>query len=84
METAILILSVVNVTWHILKAIPGTHDPSVLYWYEFVPGKNPQWIPHLVDDASGIGNNFEVQDINNDKLLILLYQIKKEYSFLNR
>ena len=65
---AIPILSVVSVTWHILKAIPVQHDPSVLYWYEFVPGKNPQWIPHLVDNDSGIGNNFKCRDINGDKL----------------
>jgi len=63
---------------------PGTLDPSVLYWYEFVPGKNPQWIPHLVDDDSGIGNNFEVQDINNDKLLDIVISNKKGVFFFEQ
>jgi len=63
---------------------PGTHDPSVLYWYEFVPAKNPKWIPHLIDDASGIGNNFEVQDINNDKLTDIVISNKKGVFFFEQ
>ncbi|MGZ8523956.1 MAG: FG-GAP repeat domain-containing protein [Chitinophagaceae bacterium] len=63
---------------------PGTHDPSVLYWYEFVPGKTPQWIPHFVDDASGIGNNFEVQDINGDKLPDIITSNKKGVFFFEQ
>lgn len=46
----------------------GAEDPSVLYWFEFKPGKTPQWTPHLVDDKSGAGLNLVVQDINKDKL----------------
>jgi hypothetical protein len=45
---------------------PGAFEPSVLYWFEFIPGKKPVWVPHLIDDNSGIGNNFVVKDINND------------------
>lgn len=60
-----------------IEGDPGTHDPSVLYWYEFKPGKEPQWIPHLVDDNSGIGNNFQVQDINGDKLPDIIVSNKK-------
>jgi hypothetical protein len=45
---------------------PGAFEPSVLYWFEFIPGKKPVWIPHLIDDNSGIGNNFVVKDMNND------------------
>jgi hypothetical protein len=63
---------------------PGTHDPSVLYWYELVPGKNPQWIPHLVDDASGVGNNFEVEDINGDKLPDIIISNKKGVFFFEQ
>jgi hypothetical protein len=63
---------------------PGTHDPSVLYWYEFVPGNNPQWIPHLVDENSGIGNNFEVQDINGDKLPDIIVSNKKGVFFFEQ
>ena len=56
---------------------PGTDDPSVLYWFEFIPGKDPQWIPHLVDDNSGVGNNFQVQDMNGDKLPDIIISNKK-------
>ena len=67
-----------------IKGDPGTDDPSVLYWYEFVPGKNPQWIPHLVDDDSGIGNNFQVQDINDDKLTDIIISNKKGVFFFEQ
>lgn len=60
-----------------LKGDPGTDDPSVLYWYEFIPGKNPRWIPHLVDSNSGVGNNFQVKDINDDKLTDIIISNKK-------
>jgi FG-GAP-like repeat len=56
---------------------PGTDDPSVLYWYEFIPGKSPQWIAHMVDDASGVGNNFQVEDMNRDKLPDIIISNKK-------
>ena len=60
-----------------LKGDPGTDDPSVLYWFQYVPGKSPQWIPHLVDDASGIGNNFVVDDINKDGRMDIVISNKK-------
>ncbi len=60
-----------------IEGDPGTHDPSVLYWYEFIPGKDPRWIPHLVDSNSGIGNNFEVIDVNDDKRTDIIISNKK-------
>ena len=45
---------------------PGGTDPAVMYWYEYVPGIIPQWIPHLIDDDSGSGLNLVVEDINGD------------------
>lgn len=47
---------------------PGEFDPVVLYWFEFKPGKEPQWIPHKIDDDSGAGLNLAVQDMNGDGL----------------
>ncbi|MEO7801081.1 MAG: FG-GAP-like repeat-containing protein, partial [Ginsengibacter sp.] len=35
---------------------PGSYEPAVLYWFEYIPGKNPQWLPHEIDNNSGIGN----------------------------
>lgn len=47
---------------------PGTHGPPLLYWFESTPGKEPYWIPHLIDQQSGAGLNIVVQDINKDGL----------------
>ena len=69
-------LSIKNVV-EMIQGDPGTDDPSVLYWYQFVPGKDPQWIPHLLDDNSGIGNNFQVEDINGDGLVDIIVSNKK-------
>jgi hypothetical protein len=45
---------------------PGAFEPSVLYWFEFRPGSNPQWIPHLIDDQSGVGLQVVIADLNKD------------------
>ncbi|HEU4552316.1 MAG TPA: FG-GAP-like repeat-containing protein [Chitinophaga sp.] len=45
---------------------PGAHEPAVLYWFEYVPGNTPRWLPHEIDHNSGIGNSFVVEDINGD------------------
>ncbi len=63
---------------------PGAFDAAVLYWFEFIPGKNPQWIPHLIDDNSGIGLSFVVEDINNDKLPDIIISNKKGVFFFEQ
>lgn len=63
---------------------PGGYEPAVLYWFEFVPGKIPQWIPHQVDDNSGIGNNFIVKDINDDQLNDIIISNKKGVFFFEQ
>jgi hypothetical protein len=60
-----------------LQGDPGTDDPSVLYWFRFVPGIDPQWIPHQIDNNSGIGNNFQVEDMNDDKRPDIIVSNKK-------
>ena len=45
----------------------GAFEPSVLYWFEFIPGKDPRWIPHLIDDQSGVGLQVVIADINKDR-----------------
>jgi FG-GAP repeat len=47
---------------------PGAYEPSVLYWLESKPGPNPIWIPHLIDNHSGVGLQVLVQDLNQDGL----------------
>lgn len=47
---------------------PGGREPAVLYWFEL---RRPQkgkveFIPHKIDDNSGVGTQFEVVDMNGD------------------
>lgn len=56
---------------------PGAFEPAVLYWYEFMPGKTPKWIPHQIDNNSGVGIHFVVEDINGDKLKDIIVSNKK-------
>ena len=56
---------------------PGEYDPAVLYWYEFKPGKNPSWIPHLIDDNSGVGVQIITEDITQDGLIDIVVANKK-------
>jgi hypothetical protein len=55
---------------------PG--DPAVLYWFELTrQGGKPMWKPHQIDDDSGVGTQFEIADINGDKLLDIAVANKK-------
>jgi FG-GAP-like repeat len=55
---------------------PGA--PAVLYWFELTrkDGK-PVWIPHPIDNDSGVGTQFEVADVNRDGLLDVATSNKK-------
>jgi hypothetical protein len=63
---------------------PGGHEAAVLYWFEFVPGKNPAWIPHLIDSNSGVGLSIVVQDINGDKKKDIIISNKKGVFFFEQ
>lgn len=56
---------------------PGALEPAVLYWFEFKPGKEPTWIPHEIDNDSGVGIHLVVEDINKDGLLDIVVANKK-------
>lgn len=56
---------------------PGAYEPSDLYWFEFKPGVNPEWIPHLIDEDSGVGLQVLVQDMNGDGLQDIIVSNKK-------
>jgi hypothetical protein len=45
---------------------PGTHDPALLLWFEFIPGKKPYWKSHEIDNDSGAGLNISIADMNKD------------------
>jgi hypothetical protein len=50
---------------------PGGMEPAVIYWFELLKdGRNkPVWVRHLIDDNSGVGIQFEAEDINKDGTL---------------
>ena len=63
---------------------PGAYEPSVLYWFELKPGVRPTWIPHLIDNDSGVGLQVLVQDINNDGLPDIIVANKKGVFFFEQ
>ncbi len=56
---------------------PGDLDPSLLVWFEYIPGKTPQWFPHTIDNDSGAGLHNVVIDMNKDKKLDVVVSNKK-------
>lgn len=62
----------------------GAFDPAVLYWFEYKPGKDPQWTPHLIDEASGIGLSFVAADITNDGMTDIVISNKKGVFFFEQ
>lgn len=55
-----------------------TSAPAVLYWFELKrTGKTAEFIPHLIDDNSGVGTQITVGDLNGDKKLDVLSSNKK-------
>ena len=58
---------------------PGGKEPAVLYWFEI---RNPEkgkveFIPHKIDDDSGVGTQFVVADMNGDGLMDIVISNKK-------
>jgi len=55
------------------------NDPAVLYWFEARKNKDglTSFLPHKIDDDSGIGTQFAVADVNGDKLLDIVVANKK-------
>ncbi len=55
------------------------NKPAVLYWIELQRGGNGEakWLPHLIDDNSGVGTQFQVADINGDGRLDIAVSNKK-------
>lgn len=49
---------------------PGERDPAVIYWFQTVrePGGGVTFVPHLIDDQSGVGVEVKVADANSDGL----------------
>jgi hypothetical protein len=56
---------------------PGEFESPVLYWFELKPGKNPTWVPHLIDNNSGVGVHVIAEDITRDGLIDIVIGNKK-------
>jgi FG-GAP-like repeat len=57
----------------------GPNDPAYLYWFQAKRGKDGMttFVPHLIDDDSGIGTQFTVADVNGDGLLDIVTSNKR-------
>jgi len=66
---------------------PGGHEPAVLYWFELRRPQKGQvkFVPHKIDDNSGVGTQFEVTDLNGDGRPDIVTSNKKGvHAFLQR
>jgi putative membrane-bound dehydrogenase-like protein len=63
---------------------PGAADPALIYWFRLTrpaPGK-VEYVPYLIDDASGIGTQVVAGDIDGDGLPDVVVGNKKGTFFL--
>ena len=58
---------------------PGANEPAVVLWFETRRQANGkvEFVPHVIDDDSGIGTQFEVVDMNGDGLMDVVSANKK-------
>lgn len=58
---------------------PDRNDAAVLYWFQLVRGKDGtvDFVPHLIDENSGVGTQVVAGDINGDGLPDIVVGNKK-------
>jgi hypothetical protein len=61
------------------KGDPGSEEPAVLYWFQAKKNKDgsTEFIPHLIDDESGVGTQFVVTDFDGDGLPDIIVSNKR-------
>lgn len=64
--------------WAHASGDPGGDEPAVMCWFELKrENGKPVWTKHQFDHDSGVGTQFEVADVNGDKLLDVIVSNKK-------
>jgi hypothetical protein len=65
--------------WSHGRSEPGSDKPARLYWLEAKKSATGEtsFVPHEIDDQSGIGTQFVVTDFNGDGLLDIVTANKK-------
>lgn len=58
---------------------PDRNDEAVAYWFQLTRSADGKvdWVPHLMDNQSGVGTQVVAKDINGDKLPDVLVGNKK-------
>ena len=67
------------------KGDANPDQPAFVYWFEAKKGSDGliSFLPHVIDEDSGIGTQFAVVDVNGDGLLDIVTSNKKgTYLFL--
>lgn len=72
--------------WAHANGDPGSAEPATLVWFETQrSGGRVSFVPHIVDNSSGVGTQVSVGDVNGDGLLDIVSGIKRgAYLFLQR
>jgi len=63
---------------------PGGNEPAVVLWFELKRPEKGKWeyVPHPIDDDSGIGTQFTVCDLNGDGKVDIVASNKKSVHVL--
>ena len=70
--------------WSHGKGEPGSDKPAMIYWFKVGKGKDgiATFTPNTIDEDSGIGTQFVVQDMNGDGFLDVVVSNKKGVSVI--
>ena len=67
---------------------PEPNAPAVLYWFELMRGRAgspPHFVPHQIDDDSGVGTQVVARDVNSDgRVDVIVGNKKGTFVFVQR